>query len=97
MELAAVREVAMNMNTRRARADTPLLRRIRSEFHEMPGLCLTVRQAARLWNVDVMTSEQALRLLVTENFLHRAADGQYVATPRSERRTSSMQGATFAD
>jgi len=84
------------MNTRRGRADTPLLRRIRSEFHEMPGLCLTVRQAARLWNVDVTTSEQALRLLVTENFLHRAADGQYVATPRSERPTSSLQAATFA-
>ena len=97
MELAAVREVAMNMNTRRARADTPLLRRIRSEFHEMPGLCLTVRQAARLWNVDVMTSEQALRLLVTENFLHRAADGQYVATPRHERPTFSLQDATFAE
>ena len=87
----------MNMNTRRARADTPLLRRIRSEFHEMPGLCLTVRQAARLWNVDVMTSEQALRLLVTENFLHRAADGQYVATARSERPTSLLQDASFAD
>ena len=49
------------MNTRRGRADTPLLMRIRSEFHEMPGLCLTVRQAARLWNVDVTTSEQALK------------------------------------
>jgi hypothetical protein len=84
------------MNTTRGRADTSLLRRIRSEFHEMPGLCLTVRQAARLWNVDVMTSEQALRLLVTENSLHRSADGQYVATTRSERRASSLQDATSA-
>jgi hypothetical protein len=82
------------MNITPSRANRQLLGRIRSEFLEMPGLCLTVRQAARLWNVEVATSETALRLLVRRHFLHQTADGQYVAStlirqpsfcPRDER------------
>jgi hypothetical protein len=72
------KEVAMNST--HSRADRQLLGRIRSEFLEMPALCLTVRQAARLWNVDIRTSESALRLLVSQHFLHQTTDGQYVAS-----------------
>lgn len=38
-----------------------LRRRIVSEYHEMPGLVLTVAQAARLWHEDVPRCEAVLR------------------------------------
>jgi hypothetical protein len=46
-----------------------LLERIRGEFREMPGLTLTLRQASRLWNLDPVTCDVALRILVEERFL----------------------------
>ena len=61
------------------RSEEQLLRRIRSEFHEMPGLCLTVPQAARLWNLDRETSEAALTVLVADGYLARTDDGRFVA------------------
>jgi DNA-binding IclR family transcriptional regulator len=51
--------------------------RIRSEFLEMPGLKLTVRQAARLWGLERGTSERLLTLLAETGFLGRSADGSY--------------------
>lgn len=57
-----------------------LLRRIRSEFAEMPGLCLTSAQAARLWNLDPQTSQLALHMLVESGFLTRTRQGRYIAT-----------------
>ena len=56
-----------------------LLSRIRSEFHEMPGMCLTVPQAARLWNMDRHASEAALDRLVEAGFLTRTDDGRFMA------------------
>ncbi len=58
--------------------NAPLLRRIRNEFHEMPGLCLTLEQAARLWNLDPQTSQLALHMLEEEGFLARTGDGRFV-------------------
>src|SRR5262249_54511712 len=46
-----------------------LLQRIRSEFMEMPGLNLTLAQAARLWGLDKPTSERLLGELVSSGFL----------------------------
>lgn len=54
-----------------------LTSRIRSEFLEMPGLKLTVRQAARLWGLESGTSERLLTLLAEAGFLGRLADGSY--------------------
>jgi hypothetical protein len=64
--------------------DEQLLRRIRGEFTEMPGLLLTVAQAQRLWHLDEGTCVAALHALVDAHFLMerrngsftRAADGQ---------------------
>jgi hypothetical protein len=53
-----------------------LLRRIRDEFVEMPGMSLTGRQAARLWHVDPVEAEDLLRLLVDTHFLSQH-DGRY--------------------
>ena len=46
-----------------------MLRRIKCEFLEMPGLRLTCRQAQRLWNLDAVVCEALLAALVDVRFL----------------------------
>jgi DNA-binding IclR family transcriptional regulator len=48
--------------------------RIRAEYLEMPGLRLTIPQAARLWNVDRETCLPLLASLVESGFLYRSGD-----------------------
>ncbi len=55
-----------------------MLQRAKSEFLEMPGLRLTIRQAARLWALDARDCERLLDTLVEARFLSRARDGAYV-------------------
>ncbi|MDE3156629.1 MAG: hypothetical protein KGN76_16125 [Acidobacteriota bacterium] len=50
---------------------------IRSEFLEMPGLRLTVAQAARLWQLSPSECEHVLGEMVTTGFLRRSSSGQY--------------------
>lgn len=50
---------------------------IRREYIDMPGLTLTLPQAARLWNVDVHTCQVALEALVSAGFLIFRDDGQF--------------------
>jgi|tagenome__1003787_1003787.scaffolds.fasta_scaffold19422318_2 hypothetical protein len=50
---------------------------ILGSFTEMPGLCLTVEQAARLFNLKIESCEVILEDLVRESRLHRDARGQY--------------------
>jgi hypothetical protein len=45
------------------------LQLIRSEYVEMPGLTLTVRQAMRLWNLDEVRCKSLLDALVSGQFL----------------------------
>jgi hypothetical protein len=45
------------------------LRRARAEYLEMPGLRLTVAQAARLWHLDIASCEGVLATLVQSKFL----------------------------
>jgi hypothetical protein len=54
-----------------------LLHRIRGEFREMPGLTLTLRQAARLWTLDPLVCDVALRILVEERYLERTSRGAF--------------------
>ena len=54
-----------------------LLRRVRSEFVEMPGLRLRIDQAQRLWNLDRTVCESVLRSLVDAKFLGRTEDELY--------------------
>lgn len=54
-----------------------LLQRIRGEFREMPGLTLTLRQASRLWSLDPVACDMALRFLVEERYLERTARGAF--------------------
>ena len=54
--------------------------RIRGEYLEMPGLKLTVPQAARLWHLDQPRIEQLLNVLVADGILRRTPAGAYLAT-----------------
>jgi hypothetical protein len=51
--------------------------RLRSEFLELPGLSVTVPQAARLFGVRLERAAQMLEQLEDEGFLHRDARGAY--------------------
>jgi hypothetical protein len=64
-----------------------LMVRIRGEYREMPGLCLTVAQAARLWQLDVEVCQHVLEGLVADNFLGRTKTGLFVARPTPEAVT----------
>ena len=55
--------------------------RVRGEYREMPGLALTVEQAARLWATNVSTCETVLQELVVRGVLYRNSKGAYVAAP----------------
>ena len=52
-----------------------VVERVRGEFLEMPGLRLTLPQAARLWGLDVPSCEEVLDVLVRAAFLRRTASG----------------------
>ena len=54
-----------------------VVHRIRGEYLEMPGLTLTVRQAARLWGLEVTQSQRLLSELVDSQFLVADARGAY--------------------
>ncbi len=56
--------------------------RARAEFREMPGMCLTTAQAARLWQLSPDRAEELLCGLVQSGFLVRR-DGQRYRLPSS--------------
>lgn len=53
------------------------LQRLRSEYLEMPGLKVTLPQAARLWGIGLRESEALLTELVDDGFLVRDVRGTY--------------------
>lgn len=54
-----------------------LIRRVRGEYLEMPGLKLTTAQASRLWGLDPSTCQRLLSTLMDSRFLARTSDGHY--------------------
>ena len=54
-----------------------LVRRIRSEFDEMPGTALTLAQAARLFGISTAVCERLLVSLVNDGRLRRTPDGRF--------------------
>ena len=55
-----------------------LLLRIRGEYLEMPGLRLTLAQATRLFSLDALTCDVALRVLVEDGFLWQSPQGAFL-------------------
>ena len=52
--------------------------RARAEYLEMPGLSLTMGQAARLWGLGVEECREVLAELLKRNFLYLTPSGQFV-------------------
>jgi hypothetical protein len=59
-----------------------LVDRVRGEFNEMPGLQLTLPQAARLLGLEQDACRDVIETLVASSFLRRTSAGMIV---RSER------------
>lgn len=57
--------------------ETAQMARMRAEYVDMPGLNLSVPQAARLWGVSVGHAERLLSEMVDERFLERDTTGLY--------------------
>ena len=74
--------------------DERLLRRVRDEYVEMPGLRLTSAQAQRLWAIDADTCAAVFDLLVTRRFLTRGLDGQYLRLS-NDRLRRELQRASW--
>ncbi|MGQ0736735.1 MAG: hypothetical protein ACT4QD_24170 [Acidobacteriota bacterium] len=68
--------------------DEELRFRIRAEYREMPGLRLTVPQAARLWQVEPVRCAQALQSLARAGVL--ACVGEHFVL--AEKRTDTWSG-----
>lgn len=75
------------MASEHVRAIDEVLRRIRGEFLEMPGLRLTQAQARRLWGLDESACRALLDALVEAKFLFRTRDGAFM---RFENATTAM-------
>jgi hypothetical protein len=54
-----------------------ILRRVRGEYLEMPGLRLTRAQAQRLWGLDPQICTEILDALTADGFLCQRDDGMY--------------------
>ena len=55
-----------------------VLRRVRNEFLEMPGLRVTVQQAMRLWGLERTACEAVIDSLLGSAFLRRTQTGTFV-------------------
>jgi hypothetical protein len=64
--------------------------RVRGEYAEMPGLRLTLSQAAKLWHRDGQTCRAVLDHLVAERFLFRTSDGAYMMWPAARRSAKAF-------
>jgi DNA-binding IclR family transcriptional regulator len=73
-------EVPMMNTTPATHELNDLATRARAEFREMPGMCLTTAQAARLWQLSPARAEELLSELVQAGFLVRR-DGQRYRLP----------------
>ena len=67
--------------------------RIQNEYIEMPGLILTLPQAARLWSLSESRSQLLLSLLVEAGFLICDKNTGYRRMDRSEKLESDAPSA----
>jgi hypothetical protein len=60
-----------------------LVHRVKNEFIEMPGLQLTLPQAARLWGLDHESSRRVIDSLVEVSFLRWTPQGTVIRAKAS--------------
>lgn len=66
------------MTPETTRSINEVLRRVQSEFLEMPGLRLTEPQARRLWGLDSAWCQAVLDALVDAKFLFKTRNGAFM-------------------
>ena len=64
--------------TARSGAIHGLLKQVRAEYAEMPGLSVTLMQAQRLWAADRATCEEVFRRLIFFGVLRETTKGRFV-------------------
>jgi hypothetical protein len=72
----------------------PVCERIAAEYREMPGLSLTVAQAARFFGLASDQCVTVLQALVVRGQLRRREDGRYCAAGDLERVSRSTSSGT---
>lgn len=72
-----------------------VLRRVRAEYLEMPGLRLTLEQAQRLCGVERTLCEAVLEALVDAKFLCVKSDGTYARLTDGDISSPRPPGADF--
>jgi len=78
-----VTELARLLLKERAMEFHRLVDRVRNEFIEMPGLQLTLPQAARLWGLDQNASQRVIDALVEGSFLRWTQRGTVIRVDRA--------------
>jgi hypothetical protein len=81
------------MQAPRTRLREDIVRRVRGEFLEMPGLRLTEPQARRLWALEPTLCSAVLTELVDNGFLLRTRDGAFVRVDVAGPLKASRHGA----
>jgi hypothetical protein len=74
----ATHRLAQDSHARSTAMSPTLIERVRGEFIEMPGLQLTMKQAARLWGLDVAACRSVVEVLVESAFLRWTESGKIV-------------------
>ena len=64
-----------------------LMTRIKSEFNESPGMCLTLRQGARLWGIAPEECARIVDLLVLQEFLRWTRNGEVIRSESGGHRS----------
>jgi hypothetical protein len=75
---------------------TPMALRVHGEYREMPGLRLTVRQAARLFSVAPDVADAVLHELRRASILARSNDGVFALISEPARRRTPWRSPSEA-
>ena len=71
-----------------------IVRKVRLEYEEMPGLVLTIPQAARLWRLEANVAQDVMAVLVNADYLCLGRTGFIRRQPeRRERDRSTVARA----
>ncbi len=73
----ALRTVTASVDRRSHAGRQALLSRVQGEFDEMPGSCLTVAQASRLFGLPHDLMARVFNQLVRNGILRLTPDGRY--------------------
>jgi len=65
---------------RTRKEEDALLRRVRGEYREMPGMRLTIEQAMRLWGIDREACAKVFNSLVASHYLELDGFGRFRKT-----------------